>query len=298
MAMELTWKKAYAASIVVHVVVLGILACFLVGSVAKHEEEQMYVVDLDTSDLTDAGSGYAGDGGGGSAGDYKNLFPEKLSAEAVEQRTNEITQASSALKSPTTAMNEIPDVSSETLTAKATTSSDNTSASTDSSASAVTGASSSEASGSAGAGDGTGSGTGAGSGTGSGSGSGEGAGSGSGTGAGQGDGNGYGEGSGAGSGSGDSGAQGTGTGPFDTDGFWAAVNANKSYPLMAQRRGITGTVNVTVTLDAGGNCIGASASGNGILAQAATKAVYAACPYPNPTGGTVTINVPVDFELQ
>ena len=55
---------------------------------------------------------------------------------------------------------------------------------------------------------------------------------------------------------------------------------------------------MTVTLDAGGNCIGVSASGDGLLAKAATKAVYAACPYPNPTGSEITINVPVTFELQ
>ena len=69
-------------------------------------------------------------------------------------------------------------------------------------------------------------------------------------------------------------------------------------PSMAVKRGLTGTVYVTVTLDAGGNCIGVSASGDGLLAKAATKAVYAACPYPNPTGSEITINVPVTFELQ
>ena len=105
-------------------------------------------------------------------------------------------------------------------------------------------------------------------------------------------------GSGSGQGSGDSGSEGTGTGAFDTDGFWSAVNANKTYPPMAVKRGLTGTVYVTVTLDAGGNCIGVSASGDGLLAKAATKAVYAACPYPNPTGSEITINVPVTFELQ
>lgn len=67
---------------------------------------------------------------------------------------------------------------------------------------------------------------------------------------------------------------------------------------MAVKRGLTGTVYVTVTLDGSGNCIGVSASGDGLLAKAATKAVYAACPYPNPTGSEITINVPVTFELQ
>ena len=67
---------------------------------------------------------------------------------------------------------------------------------------------------------------------------------------------------------------------------------------MAVKRGLTGTVYVTVTLDGSGNCIGVSTSGDGLLAKAAMKAVYAACPYPNPTGGDITVNVPVTFELQ
>lgn len=147
-----------------------------------------------------------------------------------------------------------------------------------------------------GGGQGTGTGEGYGSGTGAGSGSGEGGGSGYGDGTG--DGQGYGEGSGDGQGSGDSGASGTGTGAFDSDGFWAAVDANKVYPPMAVRRGLTGTVNVTVTLDASGNCISISADGPSILAKAAENAVYAATPYPNATGQTITVNVPVTFNLQ
>lgn len=121
----------------------------------------------------------------------------------------------------------------------------------------------------------------------SGSGSGTGEGSGEGSGSGSGAGQGYGEGSGNGQGSGDSGAAGTGSAPFDSDGFWSAVNANKSYPPMAIKRGLTGTVTVTVVLDS-----------SGLLAKAAVNAVYAACPYPNGTGSTVTVHVPVPFNLQ
>lgn len=115
---------------------------------------------------------------------------------------------------------------------------------------------------------------------------------------GSGDGQGYGEGSGNGQGSGDSGAAGTGSAPFDSDGFWSAVNANKSYPPMAIKRGLTGTVTVTVVLDSSGNCVSASADSSGLLAKAAVNAVYAACPYPNGTGSTVTVHVPVTFNLQ
>lgn len=264
---SITWKKAYTGSLVVHLLLFGVLTLFMAGTVAQHEEEKMYVVDLDTSDLMDSGSGHAGGGGGGGSTDLSSLFPEKLSAEAVAERTAQIEQSSSALTSPNTAMEPIPDAAPESLAAAPS------AASSSSSAAGSSGAStSSSTSGGSGGGSGTGDGTG--------------------------DGQGYGEGSGEGQGSGDSGSSGTGRGAFDTDGFWAAVNANKTYPTMAIKRGLTGTVNVTVTLDANGNCVGASASGDGMLAQAAVNAVYAACPYPNPTGASVTINVPVTFELQ
>lgn len=250
---RISWKKAYGGSLVIHALVFGLFMCFLAGSVAHHEEEKMYVIDLDASELTGAGSGHAG-GGGGAA----NLFPDKLSDAAVAERRAQVEQASSALVSPSSV--------SPVESAAANPS--------------PTNAVSSDGGSSAGGGEGSGSGTGTGSGEGSGSGSG------------------YGEGSGSGQGSGDSGSDGTGTGTFDTDGFWSAVNANKTYPPMAVKRGLTGTVYVTVTLDGSGNCIGVSASGDGLLAKAAMKAVYAACPYPNPTGGDITVNVPVTFELQ
>lgn len=269
---RISWKKAYGGSLVIHALVFGLFMCFLAGSVAHHEEEKMYVIDLDASELTGAGSGHAGGGGGGAA----NLFPDKLSDAAVAERRAQVEQVSSALVSPSSV--------SPVESASANPS--------------PTNAVSSDGGSSAGGGEGSGSGTGSGSGEGSGSGSGYGEGIGSGSGDGVGDGEGYGEGSGSGQGSGDSGSDGTGTGVFDTDGFWSAVNANKTYPPMAVKRGLTGTVYVTVTLDGSGNCIGVSASGDGLLAKAAMKAVYAACPYPNPTGGDITVNVPVTFELQ
>ena len=272
---HISWKKAYGGSLIIHAVVFGVLMCFLAGSVAQHEEEKMYVIDLDASELTGAGSGHAGGGGGGAA----NLFPDKLSEAAVAERTAQVAQASSALVAHDIPAQTVSDSAASPSSYPATAPSSGGSDST-----------------------GQGSGTWTGSGDGSGTGSGYGSGSGSGVGDGVGDGQGYGEGSGSGQGSGDSGSEGTGTGAFDTDGFWSAVNANKTYPPMAVKRGLTGTVYVTVTLDAGGNCIGVSASGDGLLAKAATKAatkaVYAACPYPNPTGSEITINVPVTFELQ
>lgn len=252
----ISWKKAYGASLIFHAVVLSIAGLFIAGTVAHHEQQQMYVVDLDASSLESSGSGHAGGGG--------NLFPEKLSETQMEQKM-------AAAEQPLTQTNNSPVAPTPDAVPVA-----------DSTGQSAPVSGNSGASGSSG---------------GAGEGSGSGGGIGSGYGDGVGDGQGYGEGSGDGQGSGDSGAAGTGTGAFDSDGFWAAVDAQKVYPAMAVRRGLTGTVNVTVTLDADGNCIGVSSDGPSILAKAAENAVYAATPYPNATGQTITVNVPVTFNL-
>ena len=266
---------AYAGSAIVHLVIVGVVAVLLAGTAIHQEQQQMYVVDLDTGELTISGSGHAGGGGGGS-----ELFPEKLSEQAVAEKTAQVQTNQSAVTP--TAQPSAPVPTPDAVPAAETTN-----------ATTASGTASSTAADSNGGGA-EGSGTGEGQGIGSGSGSG----SGNGVGDGIGDGQGYGDGSGDGQGSGDSGAAGTGSGAFDSDGFWAAVNANKSYPAMAVKRGITGSVPVTVTLDGSGNCVGASAGGGpSVLQNAAVKAVYAACPYPNATGQTVTINVTVNFNL-
>lgn len=299
----ISWKRAYAGSLLIHLAVAGLLAVGLAGSVTQHEQEKMYVVDLDASDLTDSGSGHAGGGGGGSSS--ASLFPDKLSDTDMAQRTAAVQAQSSALTPPeqvTQAQSILAEASEKAAAPVASAAQapspgapSNTGSST--AAGSRDGGSSRSGSGS-GTGEGHGEGSGSGSGEGPGSGSGSGGGSGSGTGSGSGDGQGYGQGTGDGQGSGDSGAAGTGSAPFDSDGFWSAVNANKSYPPMAIKRGLTGTVTVTVVLDSSGNCVSASADSSGLLAKAAVNAVYAACPYPNGTGSTVTVHVPVTFNLQ
>lgn len=274
----ISWKRAYAGSAIVHLVIVGVVAVLLAGTAIHREQQQMYVVDLDTGELTSSGSGHAG--GGGS-----ELFPEKLSEQAVAEKTAQVQTNQSTVT--TTAQPSTPMPTPDAVPTSETTN-----------AATASGTASSSADSNGGSTEGSGTGEGAGSGSGSGSGSGIGSGSGNGVGDGIGDGQGYGDGSGDGQGSGDSGAAGTGSGTFDSDGFWAAVNANKSYPAMAVKRGITGSVPVTVTLDGSGNCVGASAGGGpSVLQNAAVKAVYAACPYPNATGQTVTINVTVNFNL-
>ena len=276
----ISWKRAYAGSLLVHLAVAGLLAVGLAGSVAQHEQEKMYVVDLDASELTDSGSGHAGGGGGG--GSAESLFPDKLSETDVARRTAAVEAQSSGLTPPEQA------AQAQSVLADAAEKAAAPAAPAAPAAQAPSPAGPADTGGSTAAVSDGGSGGGSGSGSGTGEGSGEGSGSGSGAGSGNCDGH----------GSGDSGAAGTGSAPFDSDGFWSAVNANKSYPPMAIKRGLTGTVTVTVVLDSSGNCVSASADSSGLLAKAAVNAVYAACPYPNGTGSTVTVHVPVTFNLQ
>lgn len=263
-------------------IIFFLLVFFMMNSlqtVAQHEQEKMYVVDLDASELTDSDSGHAGGGGGG--GSAESLFPDKLSETDVAQRTAAVEAQSSALTPPEQAA-QAQSLLADAAEKAAAPAAPAAQAPSPAGPADTGGSTAAVSDGGSGGGSGSGSGTGEGSGEGSGSGSGEGSGSGS----------------GAGSGSGDSGAAGTGSAPFDSDGFWSAVNANKSYPPMAIKRGLTGTVTVTVVLDSSGNCVSASADSSGLLAKAAVNAVYAACPYPNGTGSTVTVHVPVPFNLQ
>lgn len=191
-------------------IIFFLLVFFMMNSlqtVAQHEQEKMYVVDLDASELTDSGSGHAGGGGGG--GSAESLFPDKLSETDVAQRTAAVEAQSSALTPPeqaAQAQSLLADVAEKAAAPAAP------------AAQAPSPA----------------------------------------------------------------GPAGTGSAPFDSDGFWSAVNANKSYPPMAIKRGLTGTVTVTVVLDSSGNCVSVSADSSGLLAKAAVNAVYAACPYPTP----------------
>ena len=80
MEQNLSWKKAYLVSALLHVVIAVIFAVGLAEIVAE-KEQQMYVVDLATSNLSQ-GSGHEGGGGGAAA------FPEPLKAEDVAKRVD------------------------------------------------------------------------------------------------------------------------------------------------------------------------------------------------------------------
>lgn len=275
MEQNLSWKKAYLASALLHVVIAVLFAIGLAEIVAE-KEQQTYVVDLAASNFSQ-GSGHEGGGGGAAA------FPEPLKEEEVAKRVETVQQVQTqpqpilpdpaAVKTPEAVT--VPDSVTSNAPATGSTSS--------SSAPAAT---------AGGSGEGTGEGTGTGSGTGSGSG----AGAGSGTG----DGQGYGEGSGAGQGSGDGNISGTGTSPFDAEGFRAAIDANKQYPYMAIKRRLEGSVSIICTIDTSGSIVSVSlgsSSGSDILDDAALEAARAVGSFPNPSGKEVTVSTPVNFNL-
>ena len=264
MEKHLSWSKAYIVSATVHFVIFLLLAVGLAVVVAE-KEQQVYEIDLQASDFSQ-GSGHEG---GGSA---ENLFPEPLKAEDVAKRVETVQQTVPPI-TPTDAAVPTPDAVSVPQAASPSAASDSSA-----SPSASTGSS-------AGSGDGSGSGTG----------------SGTGSGDGTGDGQGVGSGSGAGQGSGDGNVSGTGSAPFDTNGFWAAVNANKEYPYMAMKRRLEGTTTIVTTISASGAITSvsvASSSGHGMLDDAAVAAAYAVGSYPNPTGATVSVTTNVSFSIR
>lgn len=264
MEQHLSWSKAYIVSAAVHFVIFLLLAVGLAVVVAE-KEQQVYEIDLQASDFSQ-GSGHEG---GGSA---ENLFPEPLKAEDVAKRVETVQQTVPPI-TPTDAAVPTPDAVSVPQAASPSAASDSSA-----SPSASTGSS-------AGSGDGSGSGTG----------------SGTGSGDGTGDGQGVGSGSGAGQGSGDGNVSGTGSAPFDTNGFWAAVNANKEYPYMAMKRRLEGTTTIVTTISASGAITSvsvASSSGHGMLDDAAVAAAYAVGSYPNPTGATVSVSTNVSFSIR
>ena len=83
--------------------------------------------------------------------------------------------------------------------------------------------------------------------------------------------------------------------------FAARVEANKEYPYMAVKRGQSGVVSVTVTLSAEGalesSYISAS-SGVSVLDNAALQAVRNSCPFSHGAGRSLTLTVPIHFDLQ
>ena len=82
--------------------------------------------------------------------------------------------------------------------------------------------------------------------------------------------------------------------------FAARVEANKKYPSMAIRMDQQGVVMVYATLSADGNLLDygvSSSSGYDSLDKAALKAVASSCPFSHGANGSITITVPIHFQL-
>ncbi len=82
--------------------------------------------------------------------------------------------------------------------------------------------------------------------------------------------------------------------------FAARVEANKKYPSMAIRMDQQGVVMVYATLSADGNLLDygvSSSSGYDNLDKAALKAVASSCPFSHGANCSITITVPIHFQL-
>jgi TonB family protein len=82
-------------------------------------------------------------------------------------------------------------------------------------------------------------------------------------------------------------------------GLQRAIDAQKSYPPMARRRGIEGVVTVRLAIDALGALEATSLVGRPpqILARSARDAVARAGPFPPPPGGRLQVEFPVRYEI-
>ncbi len=83
--------------------------------------------------------------------------------------------------------------------------------------------------------------------------------------------------------------------------FAARVEANKEYPYMAIKRGDSGVVSVTVTLSSDGSLQSvyvSSSAGINLLDNAALQAVRNSCPFSHGAARSITMTVPIHFDLQ
>ena len=108
------------------------------------------------------------------------------------------------------------------------------------------------------------------------------------------------QGSGSGGGNGDGVGTTSGNAPFDWAGFVATVQAQAqgTYPAMAVKRNLQGSVTVSVTIDASGNIASVSAGGGpGILNSHTQDVVYGIGNYPNGSGSSVSNTFTVYYTL-
>jgi periplasmic protein TonB len=82
------------------------------------------------------------------------------------------------------------------------------------------------------------------------------------------------------------------------------IEERLAYPALAVRRGVQGTVELELELDAAGRLtavVDVGREGSALLREAAMRAVRSAAPFPFPPGlaaRALTIRLPIVFELQ
>ena len=250
--------KSFALSIVVNLLLVLVVALFIVPKIIMdREEEQFYVVDLQSDWAPDSEGGHSGGGGGG------NLFPDKLSEADMAKRVNQVVQSQSVFAQPVENAGEdsvnVPAASSE--------------GDRDMSASTTGGGVS---------------------GNGPGTGGGSGGGNGGGTGSGNGNGNGYGEGTGSGSGTGEAPRA---PFDYEGFRAAVEANKSYPPMLMKRNIEGTATIGATILPDGTVTDVVVLGASDGQFGSAAAAAARAVGHYPNPTGETVETQTTVRFEI-
>ncbi|WP_441561801.1 TonB family protein [Colibacter massiliensis] len=254
---DYTRAKSFALSIIVNILLLLAVAVFIVPKIIQYQEEQLYVIDLESDWEPDNGGGHAGGGGGG------NLFPDKLSDEDMAKRINQVVQAQSTAVTP---VSDAPEDAVNVPEASATGDKNSSSSSQGGSQS----------------------------GSGPGTGGGSGGGHGGGHGTGEGNGSGYGDGSGDGTGTGEAAHEPFDTEGFRQA---IEANKVYPPMATRRRLEGYATIESTIETSGAVSSVSAVDSTDSLFAQAAVAAAYAVGSYPNPTGETMHVTTTVRFEL-
>ena len=250
--------KSFALSIVVNLLLVLVVALFIVPKIIMdREEEQFYVVDLQSDWSPDSEGGHSGGGGGG------NLFPDKLSEADMAKRVNQVVQSQSVFAQP------VENAGEDSVNVPAASSEGDRDMSSSTTGGGVSG-------------------------NGPGTGGGSGGGNGGGTGSGNGNGNGYGEGTGSGSGTGEAPRA---PFDYEGFRAAVEANKSYPPMLMKRNIEGTATIGATILPDGTVTDVVVLGARGGQFGSAAAAAARAVGHYPNPTGETVETQTTVRFEI-
>ena len=250
--------KSFALSIVVNLLLVLVVALFIVPKIIRdREDEQFYVVDLQSDWSPDSEGGHSGGGGGG------NLFPDKLSEADMAKRVNQVVQSQSVFAQP------VENAGEDSVNVPAASSEGDRDMSSSTTGGGVSG-------------------------NGPGTGGGSGGGNGGGTGSGNGNGNGYGEGTGSGSGTGEAPRA---PFDYEGFRAAVEANKSYPPMLMKRNIEGTATIGATILPDGTVTDVVVLDASDGQFGSAAAAAARAVGHYPNPTGETVETQTTVRFEI-